>query len=119
MKKKLAVVLALCLSTVGMTACGATGTSGNKTIKFNAMKSTMDLKNVKFYDFCNGTLLTSYTKSVNVLSNSLNSAEATFAEKDGTTRTIAADATFSSKPAKLGIYINSSKTEVDEYNFKY
>lgn len=109
--------LAMCLLVVG---CQGSSGSSKKNVKFNLLTSEIKLTKVTYYDFYNEKKVSNYSGNWDsVISESLNSTEIWFLDKDGETRAICTNKVLSSKPDSIRVYTNASKSKYDTYSCEY
>ena len=94
--------------------------NGGKYVKVNLVKDTVQLKNVKFYNFAEYDApkgVYTLTGKYAVLSNSYNSTELYFADKNYG-YVIKTDKVLSDLPDTLKIYTDANKTTAETYTRK-
>lgn len=115
--KKLVIFLSCVISCLGLMGCG--GTSGNKSIAIDKIRSEMTLNHVNYYDFYNLQYVSDYSGTSYVPSNGLDSTEIIFLDATGTTRAVCINKSFKYKPATVDVYTNAEKTTYDTYTCTY
>lgn len=116
-RKISAFLLCALISCMFFAGCGAS--SGNKTIKINAISSEMTLNHVNFYDFLNDVLVSDYSGTSYVPSNGLTSTQIVFLDVTDTTRAVCVNTPLQNKPKTVNVYTNAAKTTYDTYTCTY
>lgn len=118
-KKTKIVSLIFCCMIFCMCFVGCGASSGSKKISVNVLASTMKFTNVSYYDFYNRTSVTSQNGNCIIISNTINGKEIMFEDPKGVTRVACVNTPLIKKPKKVRVYINTYKTEYDEYKCTY
>ena len=120
--KKLVLIVIVLGAFLGLVGCKKEEEydNGGKYVKVNLVKDTVQLKNVKFYNFAEYDApkgVYTLTGKYAVLSNSYNSTELYFADKNYG-YVIKTDKVLSDLPDTLKIYTDANKTTAETYTRK-